>query len=419
MYNAVMAHTSKNPNVKDRTNRAKLPVKSDPYWHLIAQGQHLGYRKTGEMRGTWIARYYTPERGRRFQALGAADDTVPANGTHVFSFQDALAAAQEWIAKTARSDRAGVHIGPYTVKDAAEDWLTTQTSPTSGTHVRLDILPALGNIELKKLTKAILMDWLQALGRKPTVRSLSPKSKVPFDIDDPEVRRKRQDTANRVLRSLKALLNHARDKGHIDTDAAWVTVAEFPKVAKQRTEYLTVDQGARFIEVCPEDFRKLVQAALFTGCRYNELCTMPVSAYDANTQTLWVMQGKTRLPKVSYLAVDEAAFFEGLTKGKQLGDLMFLRSDGQPWRKDHQKPRMKAARKAAKIEQHITFHNLRHTFASLLAMNGTQPELIQQQMGHSNPRMTQRYTHFSPSYAASTIRANKPSFATIAAPTSN
>jgi integrase len=405
-----MAHTSKNPNVKDRTNRAKLSLQREPHWHLIAQGQHLGYRKTGEMQGTWIARYYTREHGRRFQALGSADDTSPANGTHIFTFQEAQAAALDWIGKTARADRGGVHVGPYTVKDAAEDWLTTQTSPTSLIHVNQDIAPSLGQIELKKLTKAILLDWLQALGRKPTQRSMSPNSKVPFDINDPEVRRKRQDTANRTLRSLKALLNYARDKGHIESDSTWATVAEFAKVAKQRTEYLTIEEGTRFISVCPEDFRKLVQAALFTGCRYNELCTMPVSAYDALNRSISVMQGKTRLPKIVFLTLDEADFFEGQTQGKKLGDLMFLRSDGGPWLKDHQKPRMKAARKAAEIEQHITFHNLRHTFASLLAMNGTQPELIQQQMGHSNARMTQRYTHFSPSYAATTIRANKPSF---------
>jgi integrase len=91
---------------------------------------------------------------------------------------------------------------------------------------------------------------------------------------------------------------------------------------------------------------------------------------------------------------------------------MFLRSDGMEWKKDHQRERMKDACKAAKIDKHIVFHCLRHTFASLLAMNGTRPELIQLQMGHSSARMTARYSHFSPSYTADTIRANKPSFPT-------
>ena len=77
---------------------------------------------------------------------------------------------------------------------------------------------------------------------------------------------------------------------------------------------------------------------------------------------------------------------------------------------------MKDACTAAKIEKHITFHNLRHTFGSLLAMNGTRRELLQKQMGHSSARMTERYTHFEQSYEATTIRSNKPSFGIAAKP---
>src|SRR5580658_3156811 len=115
-----MARTSSNPRIVNRTVRAKLTVRRDPYWHLIAEGQHLGYRKTGEKQGTWIARYYNKEtKKRRWEALGAADDSVEANGTHVLSFTDALNAAQEWIKKVTRADNAGVRVGRYTVADAA------------------------------------------------------------------------------------------------------------------------------------------------------------------------------------------------------------------------------------------------------------------------------------------------------------
>jgi len=409
-----MPRTAQNPRIVNSTGRAKLPLRRDPYWHLISEGQHLGYRK-GAAGGTWIARYYTPRHGRRFQALGAADDTVEANGTHVLDFQQALEAAKKWLNTVMRSDGACVKIGPYTVRDAAEDWLKTQTNPTARIHVKNDILPTLGDIPLLKLTKAMLHDWLQDLGSKPTMRSQSEHSKVPCDMNDPETRRKRQDSANRVLRGLRALLNLARSNGHIESDAAWATLKEFDKVAKQRTEYLTVTEAQAFIQACPDDFRKLVQGALYTGCRYGELCGLTVQGYDAQNCIVTILQGKTRTPKVVYLTPDEATFFEEQTKGKPLGALMFTRADGKAWGKDHQRERMKDACKAANIEQHITFHNLRHTFASLLAMGGTRPELIQLQMGHSSARMTARYSHFSPSYAASTIRANKPSFGVVAA----
>jgi integrase len=344
-----------------------------------------------------------------------ADDTVQANGTHVLDYAQALEAAETFFNETVRLDRAGVHIGPYTVSDAARAWLATQTSSTSEIHVRNEILPELGSVQLKRLTKAQVYSWHQHLGKKPTMRSQMLNSKVPFDINDPETLRKRQDTANRVLHSLKAILNLARSNGHIDSDAAWATVDQFRGVAKERTEYLTVEEGMRFLEVCRSDFADLVKAALYTGCRYGELCKLPVSAFDDQTGCLRVWQTKSKSWKIIYLNLEESAFFKKKTVGKTLDAKMFLRADGTPWLKDHQKTLMRNARISAGIEQHITFHNLRHTFASLLMMNGTQPELVQQQMGHSSLRMTQRYMHFSESYAAKSVRANKPLYRPVGA----
>jgi integrase len=398
---------AKSYKLDTRSSRKAIPAPSGKlHIEKIVTGLALGYRK-GLKGGVWYARRHDAETGYTFERVGIADDMANADGVKVFTRDQAYARAREWF-----TDGAGTTKKIYRVSDAADDWIRTQTGPTGAIHVKNDILPTLGNYPVKALTKGILHEWLQNQGEKPTLRSLGPKSKVPFDINDPETRRKRRDTANRVLRTLRALLNLARSNGHVESDAAWATLTEFPKVSKQRTEYLSVQEGIRFIEVCDEDFSKLVQAALYTGCRYGELCNLRVGAYDAAIGCVAVMQRKTGIPKNIFLTPDEVAFFEGQTKGKQLDDFMFLRSDGTEWKKDHQRERMKEACKAAKIKQHITFHNLRHTFASLLAMNGTQQELIQRQMGHSNPRMTARYSHFSPSYAATTIRANKPSYTT-------
>ena len=70
---------------------------------------------------------------------------------------------------------------------------------------------------------------------------------------------------------------------------------------------------------------------------------------------------------------------------------------------------MKSGLKAAGINRHVRFHDLRHTFATLLAMNGTSIQLIANQLGHSGTRIAEKhYAHFSPEYVATTIRANKP-----------
>ena len=123
-YTLSMARTSSN-RLLNRTVRARLPIQREPHWHLIAEGQHLGYRKTGDRQGKWIVRYYIRNQGRRFNALGMADDTASANGTHILSYEQALEGAQKWIAEVAHADDAGIHFGPYRVKDAATAYSAT------------------------------------------------------------------------------------------------------------------------------------------------------------------------------------------------------------------------------------------------------------------------------------------------------
>jgi integrase len=50
---------------------------------------------------------------------------------------------------------------------------------------------------------------------------------------------------------------------------------------------------------------------------------------------------------------------------------------------------------------------LRHTHASILAMQAVPMAVIARQLGHSDTRMTERhYAHLAPNYVADTIRAN-------------
>jgi integrase len=59
---------------------------------------------------------------------------------------------------------------------------------------------------------------------------------------------------------------------------------------------------------------------------------------------------------------------------------------------------MKTVLKAAGIKRHVRFHDLRHTFATLLALNGIAIQLIVNQLGHSGTRMAEKsYAHFPPS----------------------
>jgi integrase len=51
-------------------------------------------------------------------------------------------------------------------------------------------------------------------------------------------------------------------------------------------------------------------------------------------------------------------------------------------------------RKAAGLE-HVRMHDLRHTFASLLVNGGASLFMVQNALGHSNPKITMRYAHLA------------------------
>jgi integrase len=57
----------------------------------------------------------------------------------------------------------------------------------------------------------------------------------------------------------------------------------------------------------------------------------------------------------------------------------------------------------------LTFHELRHTFASQLIQNGVSLLYVAAALGHRDSRMVEKhYGHLAPSHFAETIRANVP-----------
>jgi integrase len=71
--------------------------------------------------------------------------------------------------------------------------------------------------------------------------------------------------------------------------------------------------------------------------------------------------------------------------------------------------RQMEACKRAKIKLAVSFHVLRHTHGSTLAMRGVPMGIIAEHLGHADTRMTEKhYAHLAPSHVADTIRAHFP-----------
>jgi integrase len=274
------------------------------------------------------------------------------------------------------------------------------------------IIPTLGHIELSKLTHGKVKAWRDALANAaPRKRTKAGKEQAfrDFDPNDEDALRKRQASANRILTVLKAALNHAHAERRISSKTAWEAVKPFRNVDVAKVRFLSAKELKSFVPKCEPDFQALVKGALVSGARYGELTALRVEHFDSKEGTLFIAKSKNGEARHVHLNDEAVAFFEGLTDDRAANELIFLRS-GKAWRKSEQKRPMDEACSATKV-QGVTFHILRHTYASHALMNKMPLEVLQRQLGHKDLRITMRhYAHLCSVYKQEQVRATAPTF---------
>jgi integrase len=412
-----MARTVRDANLETRTARLRLPIRSEPYWRGLEKGFALGYRRRAKG-GTWLARWRPDGGGYTEHRVGTSDDFQDADGVAVLDYREAQRAARNWWrAELRHQEGHDTRTGPFTVADAIADYQKAlkrrggKSVYHTGRTVETHILPALGSLQVAKLTSKRIENWHHDLAEKPALARSKPGQKPNYrNVDrSSDGIRKRRATANRILTVLKAALNHAWKAGHISGDEAWRRVRPFRAVETARIRYLTEDECVRVVNGSEPAFRNLVRGALLTGCRYSELANMKVADFNADAGVATVRDSKAGKPRHVILTDEGRKLFSALTAGKFANDLIFTRADASAWGKSHQLRPMLEACKRAKIQPAISFHVLRHTHGSTLAMRGVPMGVIAEQLGHADTRMTEKhYAHLAPSYIADTIRAHFP-----------
>jgi integrase len=417
-----MARTIVDSNLKDRTGRGRLKARRKPYWREIEPNLAVGYRKLKGRKGapagagTWSARHYLGSGAYTIEKIdGVADDFSDANGVTVLDFKQAQDKAR---ALHLQRHAASEITGPLTVKAALDlhfEHLVGlgQNTANQKHHAGAFILPALGNVEVAKLTAAQLRRWHHGLAKLPPrvrTKAGAPQQHGGFEAGDADAVRRRQSSANRILTTLKAALNHAFAEKLAASDVEWRRTRPFRNVESARVQYLQVAEAKRFLNACDPGFRPLAQAALQTGCRYGELTRLKVGDFNADSGTLSIWQSKSGKPRHVILTDEGAAFFAELCAGRAAGDLMLRRATGESWGKSNQADHMLAACARAKIVP-INFHALRHTWASLAVMAGMPLMVVARNLGHVDTRQVERhYGHLAPSYVVEAVRNHAPKF---------
>jgi integrase len=201
-------------------------------------------------------------------------------------------------------------------------------------------------------------------------------------------------TVNRELETLRSMLRFARNNGWIDSSP--FELASSPVISKadeqQRVRVLSRDEERRILKACGDDtprphLRPLVIAAIDSGCRAGELLNLKWSDLDLSARVIRLRSITTKTLKAREVPISNrlAIELERLRNGVSDDALVFgIKNFQRGW---------KALVKAAEIEERLTFHDLRHTFATRLVQAGFPLVEVARLLGHSTLQMTFRYSN--------------------------
>ncbi|MBI2060177.1 MAG: site-specific integrase [Nitrospirae bacterium] len=204
----------------------------------------------------------------------------------------------------------------------------------------------------------------------------------------------KRDTVNRELAVLKHMFTKAVEWGELEQNTAHKIKPL--KGAPGRLQYLKLEEARKLLAECsaspsPHLF-PIVLTALHTGGRRGEVLSMRWEQVDFDNRAIKIVATKNNTVRIVPMT-DEAR--ECLSKKPHhiKSDLVFFNPEGKEL--DNFKLSWASALKRAGLEG-FRFHDLRHTYASWLAINGVDILTIKELLGHKDIKMTLRYAHLSP-----------------------
>lgn len=312
-----------------------------------------------------------------------------------------VASAVHAVETGTMSDARGVTVGEF-----LDQWLADVVRPNvrpwtyAGyeVHVRLHLKPTIGRIQLDRLTPLHVQ---QLLNRK-VASGLKPKSV-------------------RYLRgTLRTALNQAVRWGLIGRNAA--ALVDGPRVEQYEIQPFTPEEARAFLTAVKGDRSEaLYSVALTMGLRQGEALGLRWQDIDLGlgymriSKQLQRINGKTELvepktPRSRRTLAMPVIIVDALKehRSRQLSDksqaaekwvengLVFTTPNGKP---------IDATAVSKAFHQHLTkaglaqrrFHDLRHSCATLLLVQGVSPRVVMDVLGHSQIGLTMNtYSHVIP-----------------------
>lgn len=222
-------------------------------------------------------------------------------------------------------------------------------------------------------------------------------------------------TINRRLSALRSFFRWLNVVGVIDADPA--SVLQGPKQSRTLPHVIRPTEMARLLSVygkrdaagdireqSPTDMRNQALLEFFYACgaRVSEASGLLMRHVDfANCQVKVFGKGsKERIIPLHDLAVSSLRSYANnarpLLLGERTSDYFFVSTRGNRMGTDAMRKMFKESVRLAGLDETLSPHDMRHTFATDLLEGGADLRSVQEMLGHVSLSTTQIYTHVAP-----------------------
>lgn len=241
--------------------------------------------------------------------------------------------------------------------------------------------------------------WKKWFGNLP-VKELNQQKVEKFLAERMEEKHLSSATRNRHLAHLSSVFNRGKEWGLITDNPAQGIKPLRENGA--RTRFLDKDEIQLLLNAASKEFCPILTTALHTGMRKGEILNLMWSDVDFKNRLITVTESKSG--KKRMIPMDNNLFETLRTLPSRFKRGYVFPSpvkDGKP--RFGVQRQFSSAVKKAEIEN-IRFHDLRHTFASHLVMNGVDVVTVKELLGHASLTMTMRYTHLAPDHRLRAVK---------------
>jgi integrase len=215
---------------------------------------------------------------------------------------------------------------------------------------------------------------------------------TPAQIESYKIQRQSKiadSTVNRELALLKRMFNLA-----ITWDLYFglnpVRKVKFFREISNRLRVLSPEEEKKLLENAIPYLQDLIRFALNTGLRTGEIFSLRWSHIDLQRGILAVFASKTQTIREIPINSDTRKVLEAWKLNKKNENVFYNPQTGRPF-VDLKTGFALACEKAGITD--VTWHTLRHTFASRLVNSGVDIVTVKELLGHSSISVTMRYAH--------------------------